>query len=365
MSEVVLHNLTKRYGDVCAVDDVDLHVRDRELLVLVGPSGCGKTTTLRMIAGLDDVSSGEICIGSRVVNQVAPKDRNVAMVFQDHALYPHMNVYQNMAFGLKMRRCSRQDIDRRVQQAAGILGIEPLLRRRPAELSGGQRQRVAVGRAIVRNPSVFLLDEPLCNLDARLRVVMRTELVKLQKELQATMIHVTHDQDEAMMMGDRVAVMRAGRIQQVGAPMEVYRAPANRFVAEFIGSPPMRFLDGTLAMHDDCPRVEAEEFFVVLPPQRRQRYGPWSGRKVTLGIRAESLVEKATDGSAGPWSAITARIVVVQPLGAETILEVQCGNAELAARVDSGRSYTAGDEVPLYINGEQCQLFDPDSGNVL
>src|SRR5437016_2121365 len=268
MAGVTLRNLTKTFKSVVAVDNVSLEIKDKEFLVLVGPSGCGKTTALRMVAGLEEATSGEILIGDRLVNDVSPKDRNIAMVFQNYALYPHMTVYKNMAFSLKLRRTPKGEIERRVKAAADILGIGDLLDRKPKQLSGGQRQRVAVGRAIVRQPEVFLFDEPLSNLDAKLRVNMRAELIKLHERLDATMIYVTHDQVEAMTMGDRIVVMRNGFIQQVGPPMEVYNQPQNQFVAGFIGSPPMNFLDARLVTDNGGVAVDLQGMRLPLPPQQ-------------------------------------------------------------------------------------------------
>ena len=273
MASVTLQDLSKRFDKVTAVNQINLEIPDKEFVVFVGPSGCGKTTTLRMIAGLEETSDGTILIGDRVVNDVPPKDRNIAMVFQNYALYPHMDVYKNMAFGLKLRRTPKPEIDRRVREAARILGIEGLLNRKPRELSGGQRQRVAVGRAIVRQPEVFLFDEPLSNLDAKLRVQMRSELIKLHYQLEATMIYVTHDQVEAMTMGDRIVIMNNGEIQQVGAPMDVYDHPGHMFVAGFIGSPAMNFFQGKLTAQNSDLFVDLGKFTVKLPKSQINRFG--------------------------------------------------------------------------------------------
>lgn len=364
MSQVELIRLSKNYGQTVAVDAIDLSIRDRELLVLVGPSGCGKTTTLRMIAGLEEITSGEIRIGDRVVNRVPPKDRNIAMVFQNYALYPHMNVYKNMAFGLKMRGVPRAEIERRVRNAASILGIEDLFRRKPGQLSGGQRQRVAVGRAIVREPEVFLFDEPLSNLDAKLRVTMRTELVKLQQRLETTMIHVTHDQTEAMMMGHRVVVMHRGRIQQVGRPMEVYNEPVNRFVAEFIGSPPMNFFEGFLLPRDGGLWFQSDALAVRMPDDRRMRYHGKVGQPVSLGIRPEDISDRpipAADTDDG--QTVLARVLVAQPLGAETILDLQIGDEEFAARVPSDCDRRSGDTIAMRFQVAKAHLFDGRTGS--
>ncbi|MCO6456502.1 MAG: sn-glycerol-3-phosphate ABC transporter ATP-binding protein UgpC [Pirellulaceae bacterium] len=365
MAEVTLQNVTKRYGQTTAVEDMSLRVEDGELLVLVGPSGCGKSTTLRLIAGLEDLDGGTIQIGPQVVNHVAPRHRNIAMVFQNYALYPHMNVYKNMAFGLRMRRVPRAQIDQRVRAAAAILGIEGLLHRKPAQLSGGERQRVAVGRAIVRDPAVFLFDEPLSNLDARLRVTMRTELVKLHQRLQTTSIHVTHDQTEAMMMGHRIVVMHQGRIQQVGRPLEVYDAPRNKFVAEFIGSPPMNFLEGELRVEQDRWTFRTESLALELPAERQERYRPWAGKRVTLGIRPEHMACGNGAAREGGWSSASGQVVVAQPLGAETILDAVCGAHELVVRVDSHQRFQRGDQLTLHFHATHAHLFDNDTGAAL
>src|SRR5919202_555116 len=289
MARVAMRDLNKKYDEVHAVIDVNLDIRDREFVVLVGPSGCGKTTTLRMVAGLESISSGEIRIGDTVVNELPPMDRDIAMVFQNYALYPHMSVYDNMAFGLKMRKFERSEIARRVQEAAEILGIQDYLKRKPRQLSGGQRQRVALGRAIVRHPQVFLFDEPLSNLDAKLRVQMRVELKKLHDRLETTAIYVTHDQVEAMTLGDRVVVMKDGWIQQVGEPLELYSRPANKFVAGFIGSPAMNFVEVSLVEAAGALWAENAGFRVKVPPALLERLRPYRAQRVTLGIRPEDL----------------------------------------------------------------------------
>src|SRR6202795_4780081 len=289
MAQVVLKDINKFYDAVHAVIDVNLQIRDKEFVVVVGPSGCGKTTTLRMIAGLEAISSGDISIDGNVVNELAPMDRDIAMVFQNYALYPHMSVYDNMAFGLKMRKFEKPEIQKRVQEAAEILGIEEYLKRKPRQLSGGQRQRVALGRAIVRHPRVFLFDEPLSNLDAKLRVQMRVELKKLHERLGTTAIYVTHDQVEAMTLGDRVVVMCDGRVQQVGDPMELYNEPANRFVAGFIGSPAMNFAQVRIAAENGSLWAESADLRIKVPDSLAQRLGPSTGKEVTLGIRPEDL----------------------------------------------------------------------------
>src|SRR5204863_7918331 len=288
MAQVLMKDLNKKYDEVHAVKDVNLHVRDKEFVVLVGPSGCGKSTTLRMVAGLEEIYAGEITIGDSVVNDLPPKDRDIGMVFQNYAHYPHMTVYDNMAFGLKMRKFPKPEIQKRVQDAAEILGIQELLKRKPRQLSGGQRQRVAVGRAIVRHPQVFLFDEPLSNLDAKLRVQMRVDLKRLHDRLETTAIYVTHDQVEAMTLGDRVVVMKDGWIQQVGEPMELYPRPATRFVAGFIGSPAMNFVDVTI-QGDSNLTAQGTGLRLGIPPSLAGRLGPYKGQRVTLGVRPEDL----------------------------------------------------------------------------
>src|SRR5262250_3633699 len=289
MAQVVLKDLNKKYDEVHAVKDVNLTIRDKEFMVLVGPSGCGKTTTLRMVAGLEEITAGEIAIGDRVVNDLPPKDRDIAMVFQNYALYPHMSVYDNMAFGLKMRKFPKPEIAKRVQDAAEILGIHDLLKRKPRQLSGGQRQRVAVGRAIVRHPQVFLFDEPLSNLDAKLRVQMRVELKKLHNRLNTTAVYVTHDQVEAMTLGDRVVVMRGGLVQQVGEPLELYNTPVNRFVAGFIGSPAMNFASVHVTNGTSGLRAGNTGLAIDVPAEISSRLAPYAGRDVIMGVRPEDL----------------------------------------------------------------------------
>src|SRR5467141_620835 len=332
MAQVVLKDLNKKYDEVHAVKDVNLTIRDTEFMVFGGPSGCGKTTTLRMVAGLEEITSGEISIGDRVVNDLPPKDRDIAMVFQNYALYPHMTVYDNMAFGLKMRKFPKAEIAKRVGDAAEILGIQELLKRKPRQLSGGQRQRVAVGRAIVRHPQVFLFDEPLSNLDAKLRVQMRVELKRLHERLETTAIYVTHDQVEAMTLGDRVVVMKDGWIQQVGEPLEIYGKPANRFVAGFIGSPSMNFVDVTVADASGALWVETQGLRVKVPPTHTSRLVPYKGQQVTLGVRPEDLqLASESDPSEYVFDAV---VDVVEPLGSEILLAVKSGSNSLVARVE-------------------------------
>ncbi len=359
MARVLLRNLNKFYDDVQAVKNVNLEIRDKEFVVLVGPSGCGKTTTLRMVAGLESISSGQVLIGDTVVNDLAPMDRDIAMVFQNYALYPHMSVYDNMAFGLKMRKVDRTDIRKRVQEAADILGIQDYLQRKPRQLSGGQRQRVALGRAIVRHPQVFLFDEPLSNLDAKLRVQMRVELKKLHNRLNTTAIYVTHDQVEAMTLGDRVVVMRGGVVQQVGEPLELYNAPVNRFVAGFIGSPGMNFAPARLRDGDGRLHAEASGFGLELPGQLAARLRPYMGREVILGVRPEDL--QVANGSMPPGLHIDGMVEVVERLGAEILLDLQVGQQTMVASVEPSVAAKRGDKLRFALNPERLHFFDAAS----
>ena len=356
MAQVLMKDLNKKFDEVHAVKDVNLHVRDKEFMVLVGPSGCGKSTTLRMVAGLEEITAGEIVIGDRVVNDLPPKDRDIAMVFQNYALYPHMTVYDNMAFGLKMRKFPKAEIATRVQDAAEILGIQELLKRKPRQLSGGQRQRVAVGRAIVRHPQVFLFDEPLSNLDAKLRVQMRVELKRLHDRLETTAIYVTHDQVEAMTLGDRVVVMRDGWIQQVGEPLELYSKPANRFVAGFIGSPAMNFVDVGVAEAGGALWAESPGIRVMVPPARAGALRPHAGQRVTLGIRPEDLhVATGGDASQGTVDAI---VDVVEPLGSEILLDVKVGPTIMVARVEPTVRVKVHEPLRLRLDPDRLHFFD-------
>jgi multiple sugar transport system ATP-binding protein len=359
----VLRNLTKRFGDVIAVRSVDLEIEDAEFLVLVGPSGCGKTTCLRMIAGLEEITEGEIHIGDRLVNDVSPKDRDIAMVFQNYALYPHMTVFDNMAFGLKLRRFPRPEIRTRVQQAAQMLGLEELLSRKPKELSGGQRQRVALGRAIVREPAVFLMDEPLSNLDAKLRIQTRAELIKLHRKLGITTVYVTHDQVEAMTMGDRIAVMRDGIVQQVDAPLGLYTSPANLFVAGFIGSPPMNFVDCTLRDEPDGLWVRTASFQVRVPSSRDGELRGWVGKPLVFGIRPEDVFDKALSPTVQPNEGNTVRVGVdvVEPMGATSILYLNTGTDTLVASVDSATQARENESLDVVMEMEKAHLFDKET----
>jgi len=357
MAEVTLENVTKVFpGDVVAVSDVTLHIADKELLVLVGPSGCGKSTTLRMVAGLEELTRGTIRIGERIVNDVPPKDRDIAMVFQNYALYPHMTVYKNMAFGLKLRKYPRAEIDERVNQAAVLLGIQDLLDRKPKALSGGQRQRVALGRAIVRQPAAFLFDEPLSNLDAKLRVEMRAELSKLHRRLGTTMIYVTHDQVEAMTLGDRIAVMNDGIIHQLAAPLQLYDRPINQFVAGFLGTPPMNFMSGRV--EEDAGKILFNEGSakIELPGRLRQAMGAVSGREAVFGVRPEDI--SIGDGSA----VIRAKVNVLEPLGDEMIVYLSTDYHDLICKAPSHQQVAVDDLVGLNFDIDKAHLFDPESG---
>ncbi len=366
MARVDLRNVGKVYpGGVQAVRDASLTVEDKEFVVLVGPSGCGKSTALRMIAGLESVTTGEILIGEECVNDAAPKDRDIAMVFQNYALYPHMTVYKNMAFGLTLRRFPRKEIKARVAEAAEILGIEHLLNRKPKALSGGERQRVAVGRAIVRQPKVFLFDEPLSNLDAKLRVQMRAEISKLHRRLRATMIYVTHDQVEAMTMGDRIVVMREGAIQQIAPPMELYNRPANTFVAGFIGSPPMNLVDGVLEAANGSLRFHRAEsrLSLTVAPEHQAALERYTGRPVSLGVRPEHIMGPAEAAANG--DSFSARVDVVEPMGAEINLYLDTGGAMLTARVGPGARCAPGEERTFNVAMDRVHYFDAAAGDAI
>ncbi|MCC8430791.1 sn-glycerol-3-phosphate ABC transporter ATP-binding protein UgpC [Reyranella aquatilis] len=359
MAEVSIRKLNKMFDVTHVVKDVDLEIRDKEFVVLVGPSGCGKTTTLRMVAGLEAITSGQILIDDAVVNEVPPMDRDIAMVFQNYALYPHMSVAGNMAFGLKMRKFAKPEIETRIKRAAAILGIENLLERKPRQLSGGQRQRVALGRAIVRDPKVFLFDEPLSNLDAKLRVQMRVELKKLHERLGTTAIYVTHDQVEAMTLGDRVVVMKDGWVQQVGEPLELYNTPANRFVAGFIGSPAMNFIEATLAESGGAVVAEAPGLRLTLPGPQAARARAKAGRSVTLGIRPEDVhVATASDS---PDLCFDSTVEVVEQLGSEILLDTRVGPATVVASVDPTMRIRSNDKLRLSLKPERLHLFDAET----
>ncbi|MBV9554711.1 MAG: sn-glycerol-3-phosphate ABC transporter ATP-binding protein UgpC [Alphaproteobacteria bacterium] len=359
MARVAMRSLNKKYDEVHAVIDVNLDIRDQEFVVLVGPSGCGKTTTLRMVAGLESITSGHISIDDKIVNELPPMDRDIAMVFQNYALYPHMTVYDNMAFGLKMRKFDRAEIGKRVQEAADILGIGQLLRRKPRQLSGGQRQRVALGRAIVRHPQVFLFDEPLSNLDAKLRVQMRVELKKLHERLGTTAIYVTHDQVEAMTLGDRVVVRKDGRVQQVGDPMELYNQPANRFVAGFIGSPAMNFVGVRLAAENGSLWAENPGMRIQVPAPLKERLGPYAGREATLGVRPEDL-RIAGAGDPGELT-FPAAVEVVERLGSEILLDVAVGETTMVASVEPTAPAKVHETLRLAVNPDRVHFFDNET----
>ena len=351
MATVTFDHLYKRYGDdVIAVNDLNLEIGDGEFICLVGPSGCGKTTALRCVAGLEEISDGRLLIGDRVVNNVAPKDRDIAMVFQSYALYPHMSVYDNLAFGLKLRKINKGDIDRRVKEAAGILGLERFLDRKPRALSGGQRQRVALGRAIVREPSVFLMDEPLSNLDAKLRVQTRAEIARLHQRLGTTTVYVTHDQVEAMTMGDRIAIMNGGILQQVGTPGEIYDHPANLFVAGFIGTPTMNFVPAAVTNGS----AKASGFEVKLPK-------PLQAGKGTLGFRPEAVTDRVADGG----TSFEMKVDVVERLGSDQFLYGTVGGDQVTARVDPRMHVAPGDRVKLGLDTRTLHFFDAESEKAL
>jgi multiple sugar transport system ATP-binding protein len=359
MARVAIRSLNKKFDEVHVVKDVNIDIRDKEFVVLVGPSGCGKTTTLRMVAGLESITSGSVLINEKVVNELAPMDRDIAMVFQNYALYPHMSVYDNMAFGLKMRKFDRSEIAKRVNEAAEILGIHDYLKRKPRQLSGGQRQRVALGRAIVRHPQVFLFDEPLSNLDAKLRVQMRVELKKLHERLGTTAIYVTHDQVEAMTLGDRVVVMRDGWVQQVGDPMELYNEPANRFVAGFIGSPAMNFAHVRIAGANGALWAEGEGIRLRVPGPLTNRLGPYVGQEVALGIRPEDM-RVASDADPAEMN-LDAVVEVVERLGSEILLDVAVGPVMMVASVEPTVGAKVHDRLRLAVNSHRMHFFDSEN----
>ena len=368
MANLSLKDVCKVYPNGFeAVKDFNLEIADQEFIIFVGPSGCGKSTTLRMIAGLEDISSGELRIGEKLVNDVEPKDRDIAMVFQSYALYPHMTVYDNMAFGLKLRKVPKEEIDKIVKEAAKILDLTPLLDRKPRALSGGQRQRVAMGRAIVRNPKVFLMDEPLSNLDAKLRVQMRIEIAKLHQRLGTTIIYVTHDQTEAMTLGTRIVVMKDGIIQQVDTPQNLYEKPQNLFVAGFMGSPQMNFLDAIVEVVDDTAVLKVAGHFIPLPPAKSKKLieGGYNGKTVTFGIRPEDVYDSEMMVEASPQSTFEATVKVYELLGAEVYLYFDLDEFQMTARVDPRTTARPGDVVKFAIDVEKIHIFDKETELVI
>ena len=361
MASITYAHVWKRFGDVIAVQDLDIKIEDREFLVFVGPSGCGKSTSLRLLAGLEEITEGNIYIGDRLVNDVPPKDRDIAMVFQSYALYPHMTVYDNMAFGLKLRKTPKDEIDRRVKEAADILGIGNLLDRKPKQLSGGQRQRVAVGRAIVRDPAVFCMDEPLSNLDAKLRVQARAEISKLHQRLETTFIYVTHDQVEAMTMGTRIAVMKDGILQQIDTPQTLYDKPNNVFVGGFIGSPAMNFFDATLTGGDGKVFIDTGSFRVQMPEEKAHAYRGHQGKRVIFGMRPEDVhdAEYAPPGIHG--ASIEGKVDVTELMGNEVVVHLLTGDYEFLARVDPRTSFRVGNTVQVVLNMDNAHIFDQET----
>ena len=368
MASLSLKNVCKVYSNGFeAVKDLNLEIADKEFIIFVGPSGCGKSTTLRMIAGLEDISSGELRIGERLVNEVEPKDRDIAMVFQNYALYPHMTVYENMAFGLKLRKVPKDEIDKMVKEAAKILDLTPLLDRKPKALSGGQRQRVAMGRAIVRNPKVFLMDEPLSNLDAKLRVQMRIEIAKLHQRLGTTIIYVTHDQTEAMTLGTRIVVMKDGVIQQVDTPQNLYDKPQNLFVAGFMGSPQMNFLDAIVEVQGETAYLKVAGHAIPLPPAKSKKLieGGYDGRSVTFGIRPEDVYDSEMYVETSPMSVFESTIKVYELLGAEVYLYFDLEMFPMTARVDSRTTARPGDVIKFAMDVEKIHVFDKETEQII
>ncbi len=362
MASITFKGVTKRYGDVHAVRALDLEIADKEFVVLLGPSGCGKSTTLNMIAGLEDASDGEIWFDDRLVTALPPHLRDVAMVFQSYALYPHKSVYENIAFGLRMRKVANNEIDRRVREAAAKLEIAGLLDRRPSQLSGGQRQRVALGRAMVRQPAIFLMDEPLSNLDAALRISMRAEIKRLHNDMHTTFVYVTHDQAEALTLADRIIVMRDGLVQQIGTPDEIYERPANMFVASFLGNPPINYLRGSLVERGPAMAFEKGEFRIVLPDSLSARLRGQTGGEVSLGLRAEDVDERET---AATDAAIRGPVTSVLPIGSDQFLGMRVEGEEMFFRVGKDLKHAVGDTITLAVKSERLHLFDPRSGRAL
>jgi multiple sugar transport system ATP-binding protein len=358
MARVVFDRVTKTFGDIVALRELDLEVYDGEFVVLVGPSGCGKSTALRLVAGLEEPTTGRIFIGERMVNDLAPKDRDVAMVFQSYALYPHMSVRENLAHPLQLRHVPKAEIEERVRKVADLLSISELLQRRPKELSGGQRQRVALGRAIVRDPEVFLMDEPLSNLDVKLRVRTRAELIRLHERLRTTTIYVTHDQQEAMTLGDRIAVLNGGQLQQLGTPENLFNHPINLFVAGFIGSPSMNLLDAHLAVQDGIMLVEGNGFTIQVPPGRASLIDRYAGEDVVLGIRPEHIFDREEVDAAPPGSTFNAQVDLIEPLGSETLVHAIVGGQPLTARVGADTELRRGQQVEMVMDTRHLHLFD-------
>lgn len=364
MAGIKFEKVVKKYGKVTAIKDADFEVRDKEFMVLVGPSGCGKSTLLRMIAGLEDITSGKLYIDGKVVNQLPPKDRDIAIVFQNYALYPHMTAYDNLAFGLKIRGMKKKIIREKVMEAARILDIEPLLDRKPKAMSGGQRQRIAIGRAIVRNPKVFLFDEPLSNLDAKLRGQMRLEIARLHQELQTTVVYVTHDQVEAMTLGDRIVVLDQGEIQQIDTPENLYRSPANRFVAGFIGTPPMNFLDGQLVKKEGAVFFEDREKAVLIKINPKAPLLNDMGRKITIGIRPEHINHSPMKGEEH-YTSFSANIQLIERLGHECFAFARLGSRQVAARLPSDIPFDAPCQTHLFIELDKVHFFDTETGEII
>lgn len=360
MTEVVLTRISKRYGHHAVVHDLDLHIADKEFVVLVGPSGCGKSTTLRMIAGLEDISSGELRIGARVVNDLPPKTRDVAMVFQNYALYQHMTVYDNLAFGLRNRKVPETDIRREVDQAAHILGLGELLSRKPFQLSGGQQQRVALGRCMVRHPQVFLFDEPLSNLDAKLRAQMRIELKRLRERVATTSIYVTHDQVEAMTLGDRVVVMKDGRVQQIGPPLEIYNSPRNMFVAGFMGAPAMNFVQADLVRENDRLTARAGGLTVCIPDEKARMLEKHDSNRIVLGLRPENI--RIGEPAAASAAAFKTPVIVTEQLGSELLAGFRIGDTiMMASRIHPATCLEVGQEAPFWVEPGNLHIFDAET----
>jgi multiple sugar transport system ATP-binding protein len=361
MASITYDHVWKRFGDVIAVQDLDIQIADKEFLIFVGPSGCGKTTSLRLLAGLEEITEGDIYIADRLVNDVAPKDRDIAMVFQSYALYPHMTVYDNMAFGLKLRKTPKAEIERRVKEAADILNIGNLLDRKPKQLSGGQRQRVAVGRAIVRDPVVFCMDEPLSNLDAKLRVQARAEITKLHQRLETTFIYVTHDQVEAMTMGTRIAVMRDGVLQQISSPQDLYEKPHNVFVGGFIGTPAMNFFDATLTANDGKVFVETSCFRIQFSEDKASVFGQYAGKPVIFAMRPEDIHDPQYVRPGVHTALVDCQVDLTELMGKEVIAHMICGDHEFEAVVDPRTDFRVGNQVQVAMDLDNAHIFDQES----